>query len=775
MRAKVLGTCLCLAAAAACDDGQGGGIDQPDAQMEPNPHPDAGSDGGVEPPAASLDACARTLGTVADTERPLPVQLSAVHARTRFFSHHDSYEEVDAVLEQALGSEPTLDIDAALARYAEALPEVCELDAVPAGLGKAQVKVEGAIATIVPGTGDLSVPDGVTTVVVDLRNVPEVEGAWQALEAAVAPALGTPLARPRRKVREYQSWPDDAWFEAYIEPLGTYTKEQYRAQDVYHARIAELQPEPIPAGGKERTLLLLTGERLSPSAAEMACTLRLAKRARILGADVLTRVAESDVLPFGTHSVSVRSEDLWLWQTDARWPETVPADVRSDRPEDEVSAFAGMGAPGKVAHPAPERPELVANESLDADQSSTRDRASARALLLTAHATLRQFFPYFHLVGKELDPTLERVFAGLDGDGFSDDGGAGALQQLTSALEDGHSWALDLQRAGAPADPNARTLPFTFDVLDDGTLVVAKSAVPEVVPGSRLVRKGDTVLSEYVEQMEGYISTAQVPQRVLTAGRYWLMATTPKVEVEFVTPAGESKTMEVSTLDDAAYAALSASTSARKSGFLADLDAADVYYLNVDGASRAVLEPGIKMNDQMSEAITNKARAVILDMRGYPADDAFDILGRFSKDALPSPQWWIERQTGPHERKREMSQWTASTLLSVYDGPVVLLTGPNAQSAAETFGGLLQGNGRVTVVGRASAGTNGNITGVELPGRFGMTFTGMEVRNVDGSDFHARGVLPDVKVPRTVEALATGKDLDLQAAIDTLAAPSSGG
>src|SRR5262249_8300745 len=103
---------------------------------------------------------------------------------------------------------------------------------------------------------------------------------------------------------------------------------------------------------------------------------------------------------------------------------------------------------------------------------------------------------------------------------------------------------------------------------------------------------------------------------------------------------------------------------------------------------------------------------------------------------------------------------------AAYSGPIVLLTGPHAASAAENFMQLLVGAHRLqAVVGRQSAGTNGSATGLTLPGGFGFTFTRMEVRNPDGSPFHGVGIVPDIVVPMDARDLANGVDRDLLTAI----------
>jgi C-terminal processing protease CtpA/Prc len=105
--------------------------------------------------------------------------------------------------------------------------------------------------------------------------------------------------------------------------------------------------------------------------------------------------------------------------------------------------------------------------------------------------------------------------------------------------------------------------------------------------------------------------------------------------------------------------------------------------------------------------------------------------------------------------------------------PIVLLTGPHAVSAAENFMQMLVGAHRLTaIVGeQRSAGTNGNITGVQLPGGFAFSYTGMRVLNPDGSRHHGVGIVPDVDTSLSAADLRDGVDRDLLAAIAVLGGP----
>jgi hypothetical protein len=64
-----------------------------------------------------------------------------------------------------------------------------------------------------------------------------------------------------------------------------------------------------------------------------------------------------------------------------------------------------------------------------------------------------------------------------------------------------------------------------------------------------------------------------------------------------------------------------------------------------------------------------------------------------------------------------------------YAGPVAVLVGHTTVSAAENFVLMLADAGRMKAFGRQSAGTDGDLTGLLLPGNYIVSFTGLDVRH----------------------------------------------
>lgn len=109
-----------------------------------------------------------------------------------------------------------------------------------------------------------------------------------------------------------------------------------------------------------------------------------------------------------------------------------------------------------------------------------------------------------------------------------------------------------------------------------------------------------------------------------------------------------------------------------------------------------------------------------------------------------------------------------------YTGPVVILIDEMCASACEYFTQHLQLLGRATVIGQyPSAGAGGSIDRVKLPGGHTFQFTkgGTYFADTKQPNLEAKGVVPDVRVPVTLEtevAKTKGQDPVLDAAIATL-------
>lgn len=181
--------------------------------------------------------------------------------------------------------------------------------------------------------------------------------------------------------------------------------------------------------------------------------------------------------------------------------------------------------------------------------------------------------------------------------------------------------------------------------------------------------------------------------------------------------------------------------------------------------------------DKMFETI-KRAPAVIFDMRGYPNGTAWAIAPRLTEKksiaaATFSRPIWTARSLGD----ADYTDGTNFTFVQklperrgdVYKGKVVMLIDENAISQAEHTAMFFESATNVTFIGMPTAGANGDVTNVVLPGNLIANFSGHDVRHADGRQLQRLGIQPHIKVAPTIRGLLIeNRDEILEAAIKFL-------
>lgn len=97
-----------------------------------------------------------------------------------------------------------------------------------------------------------------------------------------------------------------------------------------------------------------------------------------------------------------------------------------------------------------------------------------------------------------------------------------------------------------------------------------------------------------------------------------------------------------------------------------------------------------------------------------------------------------------------------------------MLTNARAISYAETVMGIIEHYRLAEIVGGATAGTNGNVNSIPLPGGYTLRWTGMKVLKQDGSQHHGIGIQPTIPVSPTRNGIAAGRDECLERGIQVV-------
>jgi C-terminal processing protease CtpA/Prc len=174
--------------------------------------------------------------------------------------------------------------------------------------------------------------------------------------------------------------------------------------------------------------------------------------------------------------------------------------------------------------------------------------------------------------------------------------------------------------------------------------------------------------------------------------------------------------------------------------------------------------------DAMLEKL--KARkAIIFDLRGYPRLVFWDLAPRLNvKNAKHAAMF-----QGPVVGGGGMAGGSFSILQPIaptdkwkYTGKTVTLIDERAISQSEHTGLFLEAACGTTFIGSHTAGANGDVTNMFLPGGLTVMFGGHDVRHADGKQLQRVGLVPHIEIKPTIKGIREGKDEVLDRAIKFL-------
>jgi Peptidase family S41 len=167
-----------------------------------------------------------------------------------------------------------------------------------------------------------------------------------------------------------------------------------------------------------------------------------------------------------------------------------------------------------------------------------------------------------------------------------------------------------------------------------------------------------------------------------------------------------------------------------------------------------------------------KARGIIFDFRGYPRQIGPETFFSHLIDRpVTSPQWHIPVFRKPDRKDvafDRSGEWLLAPQAPYLKAKRAFLIDGRAISYAESCLGIVEHEKLGALVGGPTAGTNGNINPITLPGGYPVIFTGMKVLKHDGSRHHGIGIKPTLPVKRTIAGIAAGKDELLEKAIEAV-------
>ena len=376
------------------------------------------------------------------------------------------------------------------------------------------------------------------------------------------------------------------------------------------------------------------------------------------------------------------------------------------------------------------------------------------------------FYPYKHLIGDSWATVLPRYIPKFEANKDAVDYQL-TVRELVTEMHDSHG---GVRNANAASEKFGTHVPPVLLNYIEG-----KSVVTKVVNDKLPIKVGDVVLAidgEPVEKRREFharYTAASTPQWLMRGVNARLLLgakdSVAKLRVQGID--GSTRDVELprseSITDPKWFQLLERSTPVFQvlpSGYgYADLDR---------------LQAGEV--DKMFDTIKGTP-AVIFDMRGYPNGTAWPIAPRLTdKGNVVAALFYrpiLEATSLTNSELAESPSYSFSQRIpdphgDIYKGKVVVLINEDAISQAEHTCLFFEAATDVTFIGTPTAGANGDVTFMVLPGNLAVSFSGHDVRHADGRQLQRLGIQPTIRVAPTIRGVVEGRDELLEAAIKFL-------
>ena len=171
--------------------------------------------------------------------------------------------------------------------------------------------------------------------------------------------------------------------------------------------------------------------------------------------------------------------------------------------------------------------------------------------------------------------------------------------------------------------------------------------------------------------------------------------------------------------------------------------------------------------DQVDKYVEEAAgsKGLVIDARAYPS--AF-VVFRLGQHLIREPTSFV-RFTHADLSNPGAFEWSEPLSIDpvapAYDGRVVILVDESTLSSAEYHAMAFRAAPNAMVVGSQTAGADGNVSFLVLPGGLHTLMTGLGVFYPDKTPTQRTGIVPDIEVNPTVAGLREGRDEVLEVAL----------
>lgn len=366
---------------------------------------------------------------------------------------------------------------------------------------------------------------------------------------------------------------------------------------------------------------------------------------------------------------------------------------------------------------------------------------------------IEYFFPYKHLIKEGWDHVLKEYIPKIV---QADDELSYKLTllELVGEIQDTHA---NIWRGGKVLDSffGNKIAPIKIKFIEEKAVVERTySQLPdtlEVHKGDVLVSMDGKIVADYLAENIGYFPASNYPTQLRNIARKILRTNTDNIELVF-SNSKETYTIQVPTFP------------LKEIDFYKDETPS---HKNLSGDIGYIYPGSLKEGE--IEGIMQKfmeKKGIVIDFRCYPSDFVVFSLGKY---LMPKPTPFVKFKTVDKEKlgayKFSESKTVGFSVSDSYKGKIAILVNEETQSSAEYHVMAFQVAPKAKVFGSQTAGADGNISKIWLPGNVLTVISGIGVYYPDRTETQQTGVKIDVQVKPSIKAFREGRDEVLEKAL----------
>lgn len=156
---------------------------------------------------------------------------------------------------------------------------------------------------------------------------------------------------------------------------------------------------------------------------------------------------------------------------------------------------------------------------------------------------------------------------------------------------------------------------------------------------------------------------------------------------------------------------------------------------------------------------------ICFDVRNYPQGTMWDMIRYLFDDPIHIADFTVPDITYPGTVSWFSEYVGSGNFSKTYDKKICILFNEDTQSQAEYTVMAFEQHPKAVKIGSQTAGADGNVSHIYLPGGIITYFTGLGVFYPDGTETQRIGIVPDIEIHPTIQGIREGRDEVLEAAL----------